>query len=78
MQELAKHEAQTWQEVENILQSGYTATNYDNATALLSKLEQLSEFQGTEANFERRIQDLGERYKKRLALIARWKKKSWI
>jgi hypothetical protein len=78
MQELAKRETQTWQEVENLLQSGYTARIYDDATALLNKLQQLSEFQGTQANFKIRMRDLSERYKKRTALIERWKKKGWI
>ena len=78
MQELAKRDSQTWQEVEHLLQSGYTARNYDDATGLLSKLQQLSEFQGTQAHFEMRVRDLGERYKKRTALIERWKKKGWI
>jgi hypothetical protein len=78
MQELAKREAQTWQETENLLQIGSTARNYDDATALLSKLQQLSEFQGTQTNFKTRVRELGERYKKRTALIERWKKKGWI
>jgi hypothetical protein len=78
MQELAKRETQVWQEVENLLQSGYTARNYDDATALLSKLQQLSEFQRTQTNFETRVRELGERYKKRTALIERWKKRGWI
>jgi hypothetical protein len=78
MQELAKREAQTWQEIENLLQSGYTARNYDDATALLSRLQQLSEFQGTESDFIIRVRELGERYKKRTALIDRWQKQGWI
>ncbi|HEX9386299.1 MAG TPA: hypothetical protein VF918_08265 [Anaerolineales bacterium] len=78
MQELAKREAQTWQEIENLLQSGYTARNYDDATALLSKLQQLSEFQGTQIDFHSRLQALAERYKGRSALIERWKKKGWL
>ncbi|HEX5839496.1 MAG TPA: hypothetical protein VFY26_16790 [Anaerolineales bacterium] len=78
MQELAKREAQTWQQIENLLQNGYAARNYDDATALLSQLQQLSEFQGTQADFRIRVRDLSERYKKRAALIERWKKNGWI
>lgn len=78
MQELAKREAQTWQETEKLVQKGSTARNYDNAIALLSKLQQLSEFQGTQASFITRVRELGERYRKRTALIERLKKKSWI
>jgi hypothetical protein len=78
MQELAKREPQTWQEVENLLQSGYTARNYDDATGWLSQLQQLSESLGTQANFITRVRELGERYKKRPALIERLNKKGWI
>ncbi len=78
MQELAKREAQTWQEIENLVQLGSAARNYDTATTLLSKLQQLSEFQGTQANFMTRVRELGERYKKRTALIERLKRKGWM
>jgi len=78
MQELAKREAQTWQEIENLLQSGYTARNYEDATALLSKLQQLSEFQGKQINFSGRLQALAEKYEGRTALIGRWKRKGWL
>jgi hypothetical protein len=78
MQELAKRGAQTWQEIENLVQTGSAARNYDHATALLSKLQQLSEFQGTQADFMTRVRELGERYRKRTALIERLKRKGWI
>ncbi|MBM3181864.1 MAG: hypothetical protein FJZ86_16160 [Chloroflexi bacterium] len=78
MQELAKREIQTWQDVERTLESGYTARSYDDATALLEKLYQLAEFQGTQNNFNARLKSLAERYKARTALIGRWKKKGWI
>ena len=78
MQELAKREAHTWQEIENLLQSGYTARNYDDATGLLSKLQELSEFQGKQIDFNNRFQALAEKYKGRTALIGRWKKKRWL
>jgi hypothetical protein len=78
MQELAKHEAKSWQDVENLIQSGYAASNYDEATALLVKLQQLAEFQGTQSDFDIRLRALVEGYKGRGALIGRWKKKGWI
>ena len=78
MQELAKREAQTWQEIEKLVQMGSTARNYDDAIALLSRLQQLSEFQGTQVDFITRARDLGERYRKRTALIERLKRKGWI
>ena len=40
MQELAKREAQTWQDVETNLKSGYTASNYDYATTIGHNLSQ--------------------------------------
>ena len=78
MQELAKRESQTWQEVEQTLASGYTASNYDRATNLLDKLQQLADFQGTQTNFTVRLGKLVEKYKARTALIGRWKRKGWI
>jgi len=78
MQELAKREAKSWQDVENLIQSGYAASNYDEATALLVKLQQLAEFQGTQSNFDIQLRALEEEYKGRSALIGRWKKKGWI
>jgi hypothetical protein len=78
MQELAKHEARTWQEIEKLVQMGSTGRNYEDAIALLSKLQQLSEFQGTQADFIIRVRDLGVRYKKRTALIERLKRKGWV
>ena len=78
MQELAKREAQIWQDVEKTLESGYTARNYDYATTLLGRLHQLAEFQGTQTGFNVRLQALVEKYKGRSALIGRWKKKGWV
>jgi len=78
MQELAKREVQTWQDVENTLKSDYTASNYDYATTLLDKLQQLAEFQGTQSNFDIRLRALVDEYKGRSALIGRWKKKGWV
>jgi hypothetical protein len=78
MQELAKREAQTWKDVENTLKGGYTASNYDYATTLLDKLQQLAEFQGTQSNFDVRLRALVEEYKGCSALIGRWKKKGWV
>lgn len=78
MQELAKREAQTWQEVEQTLASGYTANNYDHATNLLDNLQQLADFQGTQPNFAARVNLLVEKYKARTALMGRWKRKGWV
>jgi len=78
MQELAKQEAQTWQEVDRLIQSGYTAQNYDSATALLSKLHQLAEFQEKQASFDARLGALVKKYISRSSLMGRWKKMGWL
>ncbi len=78
MQELAKRQAQTWQDVEQTLASGYTASNYDHATSLLDQIPQLADFQGTQNNFDARVKLLAEKYKARTALIGRWKRKGWV
>jgi hypothetical protein len=77
MRNLAKRETQTWQEVETLLQ-GYTAKAYDEATALLVKLQQLSEFRETQVLFRQQIHSLAGRFKGRTSLIARWKVKGWV
>lgn len=38
MQELAKREEQTWQNAENLIQSGYAASNYEEATGVGGKI----------------------------------------
>jgi hypothetical protein len=78
MQELAQRETQTWQEVEQTLAIGYTASNYDHATNLLEKLQQLADFQGMQNNFDARVKLLAEKYKARTALMGRWKRKGWV
>ncbi len=77
MQNLAKRETQTWQEIETLLQ-GRTTKAYDEATALLVKLQQLAEFQETQVLFRQQIHSLAERFKGRTSLIARWKAKGWV
>jgi hypothetical protein len=53
MKALAAREAQTWQQVDNILENGRKiASVYDEATSLLEKLKQLAEFQDTRMLFK--------------------------
>ena len=78
MQKLAKREMQIWQDVERTLESGYSAANYDHATALLDQLHQLAEFQGTPAKFDTRVDAFAEQYSSRSALLRRWKKNGWV
>jgi hypothetical protein len=53
------------------------ASVYNDATARLEKLEQLSKFQHTERTFQRRVRALAEKYANRPALIRRWKLQGW-
>ena len=78
MKELAKREPQTWQEVERIIESGKSASVYAQATQLLDKLKQLSEFQDTRDLFQARLRRLAEKYAGRHSLIRRWREKGWI
>ncbi len=79
MKALAAREAQTWQQVESLLDNGRKiASVYDEATALLEKLKQLSDFQDTRDAFRTRLRRLAEKYASRPSLIERWRKKGWI
>lgn len=79
MKALAAREAQTWQQVENLLDNGRKiASVYDEATALLKQLQQLAEFQDTQDTFRTRLRRLAEKYASRPSLIDRWRKYSWI
>jgi len=79
MEALAAREAQTWQQVENLLDNNRKiASVYDEATALLEKLMQLSEFHDTRDVFRTRLRRLAEKYASRSALMERWRKKSWV
>lgn len=77
MKNLAKREKQTWQEIETLLQ-GRTTKVYNEATAMLDKLQQLAEFQDTQVLFRQQLHSLAEHFKGRTLLIARWKAKGWV
>jgi hypothetical protein len=79
MRVLAGREEQTWRKVENLLDNGRKiASVYDEATGLLEKLKQLSEFQDTCDIFQHRIRYLAEKYSARSTLMGRWRTKGWI
>ncbi len=79
MKALAAREAQVWQQVERILDTGRKiASVYDEATALLEKLYQLAEFQNTRDSFKMRFYHLAQKYGSRPSLIDRWKKRGWV
>ncbi len=79
MKSLAATEAQVWQQVDNLLETGRKiASVYDEATDLLEKLKQLSEFQDTRDVFQARLQQLAQKYSTRTSLIDRWRKHGWV
>ena len=79
MKALAAREAQTWQQVEDLLDNGRKiASVYDEATGLLKKLQQLSEFQDTRNIFLTRLRRMAEKYVSRSSLIERWRKQGWL
>jgi hypothetical protein len=79
MKALAAREDQTWRKVEDLLDNGRkNASVYDEATGLLEKLQQLSEFQDTRDIFQQRLRRLAEKYSARPALMGRWDTKGWI
>lgn len=72
-------EEQAWGEVDHLLNHGRRiASVYDDATARLNKLAQLSEFKHTGHIFQRRVRALAEKYANRQTLIQRWKKQGWV
>ncbi len=79
MKALAAREAQVWQQVEVLLDTGRKiASVYDEATALLEKLKQLAEFQDTRDSFQAHMDRLAQKYASRSSLIDRWKKRGWV
>ena len=79
MKALAVLEEQTWRKVEDLLDNGRkNASVYDEATALLEKLNQLAEFQDTRDVFLSHLHWLAEKYTSRPSLISRWSKRGWI
>jgi cell shape-determining protein MreC len=65
--------------VDTLLANGRKiASVYDEATGLLEKLKQLSEFQDTRDVFHARLQQLAQKYSSRSSLIDRWKKRGWV
>jgi len=79
MKALATREAQVWQQVDTLLDTGRKiASVYDEATALLEKLKQLADFQDTKESFQARLHRLAQKYATRPSLIDRWKKRGWV
>ena len=70
LQRLAKREPQTWQSVEALIQRSQ-ARGYDEAVAQLIQLRDLAEYQHTQAEFQKRVQQLIEQYRSRHSFIKR-------
>jgi hypothetical protein len=74
MKALAAREAQVWQQVDTLLDTGRKiASVYDEATELLEKLKQLADFQDTRDSFRAHLHRLAQKYATRPSLIDRWK-----
>ncbi len=79
MKALAAREEKVWQEVETLLDTGRKiASVYEQATAMLEELEQLSKFQDTLEGFLARLQQLAQKYLTRPSLVRRWKDLGWM
>jgi hypothetical protein len=79
MKALAAREAQAWQQVDILLETGRKiASVYDEATGMLEQLNQLAEFQDTQGVFQERLRRLAQKYSSRPSLMARWKKRGWV
>ena len=70
LEALAKREAQTWEEVDALIQQTQ-AKAYDEAVRLLLKLRDLARYQGQEATFQQRLNNIYEQYCRRSALLRR-------
>lgn len=79
MKALAAREEQSWKKVEDLLDNNRKiASVYDEATGLLEKLQQLSDFQDTREVFQQRLYRLVEKYSTRSALMGRWRANGWV
>jgi len=79
MKALAAREAQVWQQVETLLDTGRKiASVYNEATELLEKLKQLADFQDTRDSFQAHLHRLAQKYASRPSLIDRWKNRGWV
>jgi len=70
LEALATREAETWAEIETLLQS-YQAKSYDEATQLLVQLGELATHRGQETAFADRIGRLAEAYSRRITFLDR-------
>jgi len=64
MEALAIREAETWQEVESLVEMKQPK-QYETAVQMLAKLKELSEFRNLKADYRQRLNILCERYRNR-------------
>ena len=70
LEALAKREAQTWEEVDTLIQRSQ-AKAYGEAVQLLLKLRELARYQGQEETFQQRLNHIYEQYRRRSSLRRR-------
>ena len=61
---------QAWRDVDALIQEG-KAKPYEKAVGLLSRLKDLAEYQGREAAFQERLNQIYDQYARRKALLRR-------
>jgi hypothetical protein len=64
MEALASREAETWQQVDNLVNMKQPK-HYDAAVKVLAKLKELAEFRDTLPDYRMQLESLCERYKSR-------------
>jgi len=70
LEALAQREAQTWEEVDTLIQQSQ-AKAYGEAVQLLLKLRELARYQGQEETFQQRLNHIYEQYHRRSSLRRR-------
>ncbi len=70
LEALAQREESAWQEVEQHIQH-YTSKSYEEAVALLQRLQQVAQYKRQQKRFQERIDSIYERYPTRRSLIDR-------
>jgi hypothetical protein len=70
---LAKRETQIWPAVEVLIQRGQSKA-YDDAVAQLLQLRELADYQHTQAEFRKRVQQLASQYRSRYSFVERLQK----
>jgi hypothetical protein len=70
LDDLERREAQVWPQIEQLIEAGKSEA-YDEVTKTLVNLRELAERRKTQAEFQARVTDLAERYRRKRSLIDR-------